>query len=275
VSSEWVRYFRDGERPLEAMHAHFERHTYHRHAHDTYSFGVTESGAQAFTCRGGAHTSAVGMVMAFNPDEPHDGWSATDGGFTYRIVHIAPSLVSATLADIGAGSGALPLFAAPVVEDPVVFGRIERLHAALAGGASPLQRDELLTSALLGLTARGTAHRPRVSAPHGPAGRDLAARVRTLLQERFAEPLTAADIAGAVGASRFAVYRSFATAYGLSTSDYQRLLRLRAARDLLGAGRPAATVAAEVGFADQAHLTRWFVRSFGVTPAAYRRAVHR
>jgi AraC-like DNA-binding protein len=31
----------------------------------------------------------------------------------------------------------------------------------------------------------------------------------------------------------------------------------------------AARVAAEVGFADQAHLTRWFRRCYGLTPGAY------
>lgn len=44
-----------------------KRHTYHRHSHETYSFGVTDAGAQAFWCRGAAHTSAGGTVMAFNP----------------------------------------------------------------------------------------------------------------------------------------------------------------------------------------------------------------
>jgi AraC-like DNA-binding protein len=33
-----------------------------------------------------------------------------------------------------------------------------------------------------------------------------------------------------------------------------------------------AEVATEAGFADQAHPTRWFVRSFGITPGTYRRA---
>jgi AraC-like DNA-binding protein len=32
--------------------------------------------------------------------------------------------------------------------------------------------------------------------------------------------------------------------------------------------------AAQAGFADQAHLTRWFRRYYGVTPGAYRGAVH-
>jgi AraC-like DNA-binding protein len=35
---------------------------------------------------------------------------------------------------------------------------------------------------------------------------------------------------------------------------------------------PAQTAAA-VGFADQAHLTRWFKRVTGVTPAAFRNSV--
>src|SRR6266545_4434773 len=100
VTSDWVRYWRSPDRPLEAMYAHFERHVYHRHSHESYSFGVTEQGAQAFTCRGGAHTSAAGMVMAFNPDDPHDGHAADDLGFTYRMIHIGPELVTGVLADI-------------------------------------------------------------------------------------------------------------------------------------------------------------------------------
>jgi hypothetical protein len=64
VSGDWSRYWRSADEPLEAMHAHFREHVYHRHSHDTYSFGVTESGAQSFTCRGAAYTSAAGMVMA-------------------------------------------------------------------------------------------------------------------------------------------------------------------------------------------------------------------
>src|SRR5262245_45700676 len=69
MPDEWVRYRRLADAPLEAMHARFDRHVYHRHSHETYSFGVTESGAQAFTCRGGAHTSTAGTVLAFNPDD--------------------------------------------------------------------------------------------------------------------------------------------------------------------------------------------------------------
>ncbi|MEK0099671.1 helix-turn-helix domain-containing protein [Streptomyces sp. A475] len=66
----------------------------------------------------------------------------------------------------------------------------------------------------------------------------------------------------------------FRATYGFAPSDYQRDLRLRRARVLLAEGTAPPTAAAEVGFADQAHLTRWITRTYGVTPAAYRTAIH-
>src|SRR5690348_12801377 len=94
AGEDWARYWRADGVPVEAMHAHFTSHVYHRHSHESYSFGVTETGAQAFTCRHGRHVSASGMVMAFNPDDPHDGHAAVDGGFTYRMVHIWPEFLA-------------------------------------------------------------------------------------------------------------------------------------------------------------------------------------
>ncbi len=118
------------------MHAYFRGHVYHRHSHETYSFGVTETGAQAFSCRGAGHVSAAGMVMAFNPDDPHDGHAATSGGFTYRMIHLRPGLLTDVLADLIGGTAGLPLFAAPVIEDAALAAALRRLHASLTGPAS-------------------------------------------------------------------------------------------------------------------------------------------
>ncbi|BCB88057.1 AraC family transcriptional regulator [Phytohabitans suffuscus] len=273
---DWARYWRAADRPLEAMHAHFEQHVYHRHSHETYSFGVTEAGVQSFTCRGAAHTSRAGMVMAFNPDEPHDGHAGDALGFTYRMVHIGPDLVRDVLADRAEREVGLPLFAEPVVADATLAGAVAGLHAALVGPATALERDERLAAAVAAITRRArTAPPARV---RGAAG--IARRVRDRLDEGsapgggHAEDVTAADLAAAAGTSRFAVYRAFREVYGMSPSDYQRQARLRQARRLIGAGWGIAEAAAVAGFADQSHLTRWFTRCYGVTPGAYRRAVH-
>jgi AraC-like DNA-binding protein len=281
ATGDWARYWRAPDSPLEAMHAHFERHVYHRHSHETYSLGVTDVGAQSFTCRGAAYTSAAGMVMAFNPDDPHDG-QATDGfGFTYRMIHIGPELVSAVLADTAGRPVGLPLFAEPVLSDPVLAARLRGLHRALLGEGTALRRDELLAGAVLAAarqaetSTRAAGRMATLPTAAGPAdARRVARRARDLIAGRYRDDLSAGDLAEAAGRSRFAVHRAFSHVYGMAPSDYQRQLRLREARALIAAGTPISEAAALAGFADQSHLSRWFVRYYGVTPGRYQRATN-
>lgn len=258
---DWARYWRAPDRPIEAMHAHFARHVYHRHSHETYSFGVTDEGAQAFTCRGAARTSVAGMVMAFNPDEPHDGRAATEQGFTYRIVHIGPELVSQALDDAG-----LPLFVEPVMHDPVLAEALRCVHNALRGGTG-LARDEALDLTIRALVRRGATQVPPL--PPRNAG---VTKVREFLHENRSADVRADTLAEISGGSRYAMYRGFIKEYGMPPSDYQRQLRIRTARQLITQGVSIADSAVSAGFADQAHFTRWFQRYYGITPGAYRDA---
>ncbi|MCZ0984833.1 AraC family transcriptional regulator [Streptomyces diastatochromogenes] len=273
-SGERAAYWRVPGLALEAMHARFEHYAYPMHAHDTYSFGVTDDGAQSFVCRGERHVSAAGLVMAFNPDEPHDGQSAVHHGYRYRMLHLGEDLLRDVLHDAAPGGAGLPLFDTPVVDDPALARAVAHLHTAVVENAPRLVVEERLTATVLALT-RDAATRPaRLPDPQGRV--DLAAmeRARGLLRQRFAENIAADELARVAGCSRFALYRGFRAAYGFAPSDYQRDLRLRRARALLAEGTAPSAAAAEVGFADQAHLTRWFTRTYGVTPAAYRAALH-
>ncbi|MEV7109123.1 AraC family transcriptional regulator [Streptomyces atroolivaceus] len=272
----WVSYWRDEIRPLEAMHARFRDHVYAPHSHDTYSFGITDLGAQTFRCRGAHHTSGAGMVMVFNPDEVHDGQAAAELGYHYRIVHIGQSVVRDTLGDAaGDGtSGAMPLFIRPVLTDPRLTSILARLHKALMHGADDLAREELLTAAILALAQRGATRAPRRRTLAGEPRRQAARHAHALLNEAFLEPVSAEDLAMAAGCSRFALYRAFRAEFGMAPSDYQRVLRLRRARELLTRGMAPADTATSAGFSDQAHLSRWFKRVYGITPATYQRAAH-
>jgi AraC-like DNA-binding protein len=274
TGGDWSRYWRAADEPLEAMHARFTGHVYHRHSHDSYSFGVTESGAQSFTCRHAAHTSSAGMIMAFNPDDPHDGHAATREGFTYRMLHIGPDLVRETLSELGGRPVGLPLFTSPVVNDDALAHALRRLHLALTGQAGPLARSERLGAAISAAVRVADCRLPEPprAALSGPEMARTARRVRDYLDGNYAAQVTGADLAAAAGRSRYAAYRAFHAVHGLAPSEYQRQLRLRFARQCLAQGMAPAAAAAGAGFADQAHLTRWFRRCYGITPAAFARA---
>ena len=159
-----------------------------------------------------------------------------------------------------------------MVDDPALARALRRLHRALTGQASPLERSERL-SAAVALAARFAA--PGAPDPAALTARDVARtaqRVREFLDGNYAAPVTGAELAAAAGRSRYAAYRAFHAVHGLAPSDYQRQLRLRAVRQWLAQGMPLAEAAAAAGFADQAHLTRWFRRCYGITPAAFVRA---
>jgi AraC-like DNA-binding protein len=95
--------------------------------------------------------------------------------------------------------------------------------------------------------------------------------VRDLLTDRLADPPSLDDLALATGMSPFTLLRAFRGETGLPPHAYLNQLRVRLARRLLDAGVAPAEVAVQVGFADQAHLTRHFKRVMGVPPGAYQR----
>ncbi|MEV4189139.1 AraC family transcriptional regulator, partial [Streptosporangium canum] len=97
-------------------------------------------------------------------------------------------------------------------------------------------------------------------------------RAREILHERLVDPPTLEDLARAVQAKPFTLIRAFKAATGLPPHAYLNTLRVRRARGLLDSGTPAAQVATDVGFTDQAHLSRHFKRIVGVPPGAYQRA---
>jgi hypothetical protein len=95
-----------------------------------------------------------------------------------------------------------------------------------------------------------------------------------ILSTAFFGPWTASPTSGISGAATADGRPVAGVVAGLEhvLDVHQRPLRLRTARQLIAQGRPIAAAAAQAGFSDQAHLTRWFIRCYGITPGGYQRA---
>ena len=102
---------------------------------------------------------------------------------------------------------------------------------------------------------------------------DLAEGLRAFLDARLFEPVTMASAAAALGASETQLANAFREVFGIAPHAYVVGRRLDAARDRILDGQPLADVAAEVGFCDQAHLTRRFRRFIGTTPGRFAAAL--
>ena len=96
----------------------------------------------------------------------------------------------------------------------------------------------------------------------------------TRLADQLTCPPGLADLAAEAGLSRYQLLRSFRAEVGMPPYAWLAQHRVARARLLLDRGHRPAEAAALAGFADQAHLTRWFRRVVGVTPGAYAASVH-
>jgi len=130
-----------------------------------------------------------------------------------------------------------------------------------------LERATSLAGELLAALA-GERSRPGRSPMGSRAGR-LADEVRELLHER--SDLDLGVLARTIGISPYHLSRSFRSATGMTLTRYRRQLRLKLALQYLADGDPdLAGLAADLGFADQAHFTRVARREVGATPGELR-----
>jgi len=115
--------------------------------------------------------------------------------------------------------------------------------------------------------------------PEAAAGIDLKRRcpfkVRLALDILLASPsvrVNLDDLAARVHYDKYHLSRLFVRHFNAPPARLHRALRLAHAARLIREGRPSSSVAAELGFADQSHLTRLFRRAYRVTPSVYARA---
>ena len=108
--------------------------------------------------------------------------------------------------------------------------------------------------------------------PAASSARDEAAlRVFAHLRGHLARPRNVSELAAMEGMSEYALIRAYRRRFSITPLQHLMSLRVECACELLAEGAAPADVAAEVGFADQAHLTRVFKQRIGTTPAAYRK----
>lgn len=242
---------------IETMSAAFTREAFSAHRHDTYGIGFTTRGVQVFHYRGEKRRSSIGHVFVLHPDELHDGHADDDRGFAYQIAYIEPSLI------LAASDGhSLPFIATPVL-DAVDFRR------AVEGVLVPADEMEM-TSAVVELTDAlwQAAGARRQTATHLRL-RGLKA-VRDALLAAGSERISMVDLEKIGGLSRWELARQFRGAFGVSPYRFHLMRRLEEARRLLGAGSPLAAVAIETGFSDQAHFSRHFRATYGMSPGRWR-----
>jgi AraC-like DNA-binding protein len=252
---------------LDLLTARFDKHVYAPHAHEEFTIGVCVGGSEVIAYRGGHIRTGPGSIVVLDPEEIHTGGpgTATDG-YAYRALYAAPTLLTE-----GTVGFAPPHFREPLLDDPELAASLLSAHSQLSACPDPLEAESRLPWLLTALACRHSTARAEDGVV--PGADRIARAVRDRLADELLDPPSLAALATDLGLSRYQLLRVFRTTMGVPPYAWLAQYRVGRARTLLDSGLRPAEVAGLVGFADQAHLTRWFRRVLGVTPAAYRNSV--
>jgi AraC-like DNA-binding protein len=143
---------------------------------------------------------------------------------------------------------------------PELISRLDRSEDSL-------RQQETLAELVEALFARGVLDAEDLHT--GADRRRVVDRARDFLTACWDAHPTLDELAGAVGANKFVLLRSFRRELGTTPHSYLTRLRIERARTMLAQGVAPREVAAASGFADQAHLNRHFKRIVGLTPGEY------
>jgi AraC-like DNA-binding protein len=265
--ARWTRaWLGRGGASLDLLTARFDRHVYASHAHEEFSIGICLGGWEVIAYRGGHLRPGPGSIVVLAPGEIHTGGPASSDGYAYRALYPQVPLLTD-----GVLCGAVPYFREPLLDDPELFAALRSAHTELSACSDPLETESRIPWLLTALARRHST--ARATNDTVPGATRIAHAVRDRLADDLLAPPSLADLAAELELSRYQLLRAFRTAMGIPPYAWLAQYRVARARPLLESGRRPAEVAGLVGFADQAHLTRWFRRVLGVTPAAYRNSV--
>ena len=241
---------------------------YPRHWHDEYQLCLVTEGGGALNYRGSRYETPASSLFIVHPGEIHSNHTAT--GCSFRSIYIKPDLIQQIAYEIGLAGPEPPFFADTIVFDAATIANFVSLHRASEGATPELEVEYLLRRFLLRLmelSAKRISRQQGVG--HEPA---VVARIREYITENHDRNISLSELEELTGFSTFHLNRVFSRAVGVPPHEFQTQVRIAAARELIRHGSTLANTAAAVGFADQSHLHRHFLRLMKVTPGDYSKA---
>jgi len=232
-----------------------------QHSHELAKFCFVLAGGFRESLASQTHTRMRRALTFLPPDTPHAETHEAAGR------HF--------LVEIEAGQMDHARQCLATVDGPLELGGCLPLHLILRLHHEFRSADPVSSLVLEGLAIELLAEAARVSIGRkAPTPPRWLKQILEVLDERFTEHLTLADLAASAGVHPIYLARIFRRFQGCTLGDHVRRLRIDfTMRELGNAQRSLAEIALTAGFADQSHFSRTFKRYTGLLPSQYRALV--
>ncbi|EPN4956496.1 MULTISPECIES: AraC family transcriptional regulator [Vibrio] len=260
---EQIQYYATDHDQLSLIEAKYQKFAFQRHYHLDFHLGLITHGTQKFQYQGCSHQVGHGQIVIMPPDELHDGHSKLESGYEVNVFAIEPRLLS-DLADLSQ-NGQIIRFNELIISDPQIFSQLSNLHALLRrDNLSQLTKDCLPFEGFNQLFDRyGSLARQKVV----PLGKQSLHTLKDYLMANLDQTVRLDALSELCQLSPTQFQRHFKAQTGMTPYAWFARLRLEQGMKLLQAGWCGTDVAYQVGFYDQAHFSKAFKQTYGVSPS--------
>jgi AraC-like DNA-binding protein len=240
---------------------------YPRHWHDELHLCAYTAGYGYLGYRGAAHLGGAGDFILTPAGEVHSNWVTESSGVSFRSLYVDLQVLRAHAVQVS-GRDRVPDFSSIQLRSAAAQQTFLRMHHAMETADSELLRQELVTE-FFGLVITECSD---LRSPSHRQGRERAVveRVRRYIEQHFHETISLATLARIARLSAFHLNHVFSQTIGVPPHRYQIQYRINRSKEMLRQSRDLSEIALALGFADQSHFTRYFVRLVGVTPGSFR-----
>ncbi len=236
-------------------------HAYKSHLHQELSIGFVQRGATNLDVNGRDYYIRAGEAVIIYPFVSHMCRPVDIKDWAYTMIYIDNEFCKGLfnpeqqLDSIGIKQ---------LRKEELI--KIKNLVETLKSDSDPFDREVELASVIIDLVENVNIH---IKLDHNKKMNDI----KAYIELNFLVQLQLFKLEQLFGINKFALIREFRRMYNTTPNAFQLQLKVNYGKKLLKSCSDIVEVALESGFYDQAHFTKEFKKSYGITPMQYYKSI--
>ncbi len=252
---------------IQLLDATYKNHSFNKHFHEEFCFGVIQSGKLDYNYRGEKISANKGVINLCNPGEIHDGF--TKDGWSYKMFYVDTKLMSEISSSISGKKNDIPFFKDAVIEDEVLANQMNDLHDVMFDKFSfTIEKEELFLSVVSRFIKKHADSFISVESLY--QCKPTIQKILEYINDNLSEDITVSNLSLMSNFSLYYFIRVFKEEVGLTPKEYIIQQRIKLARELILKELPLSHIAQECGFYDQSHMIKYFKLYTGLNPSFYK-----
>ncbi|ANZ46267.1 helix-turn-helix domain-containing protein [Cloacibacillus porcorum] len=233
------------------------------HFHNTFTMSALEDGSLPISFHNGTVILHPGEILIIGHNIPHMvDLAHIDDACYYRTATINENLLdSSLLAKIKEAENTVSK-----ISDKSLWEKFVSEQRNIESGDSyEINAMRHLSETMLSEISKNVLLRFQVSSPY-------IRQIMRYMEDNYMSSISIEELSKVVNLSPFHFTRLFKQEAGMSPHAYITQLRVNRAQDLILRGESLLGIAYELGFADQSHFSRTFLKLTGVSPVKFNTA---